>query len=63
MASTLDRFRFRFPSELGWAPGKFRLLFVVPPSELPPELPELPELDPPLPRSGRTKSLEGFGVP
>ena len=22
MASTLDRFRFRLPSELGWAPGK-----------------------------------------
>ena len=71
MASTLERFRRRFPSELGWAPGKFTLLlpnfpspgFEPPPPVLlpPPAELELPEFE--LPRSERTKSLEGFGVP
>jgi hypothetical protein len=55
MASTLERLRFRFPSELGWAPGK---------SAPNTRLAELRFVFESLLWGGETGgSFEGFGVP
>jgi hypothetical protein len=55
IASTLERLRFRFPSELGWAPGKSA-------SKTRPD--KLKLVFEPLLWGGETGgSCEGFGVP